>query len=44
MLDGLNAEGRCDMAFARAGAANQDNILGIFHELGLASKKWRVRF
>jgi hypothetical protein len=32
MLDGLDADGRCDVALARARPTDQDNILGVFHE------------
>ena len=33
VLDGLNADGGGDVAFAGARSSDQDNILGIFHEL-----------
>jgi len=33
MPDGLDAEGRCNMGFPCAGSADQNHILGSFHEL-----------
>ena len=33
MFDGLDAEGRGDMGFARAWPANQDDVLGTVAEL-----------
>ena len=40
MLDGLDADRRGEMRFARAGAADQDDIVGVFQEL--ASVEWRA--
>ena len=32
MFDGLNADGGCNVALACSRPADQDNVLGVFHE------------
>ena len=32
MFDGLNTDGRCNVGFAGARAADQDDVLGTIHE------------
>ena len=33
MFNGLNADGRCNMAFARSGTTDEHDVLSIFHKI-----------